>query len=273
MSLIDRDYMHRDDARAHPRQDPRQTRPPAEAPSDTARPAAARVPAHRSRPAARGPTTWSIAALCLLLVWAATRLLAETARLEADAETPADLRTHAPAPVPLAEWAPPAAGPSTQADSPAAREPAPPRVQRPQPSTWLIHTANGPVTKCQGGGRTSYSQDGRCPPGMEPVEMTRPALSPADALPVPAPGGAASAPAAAPQDKPVGKAGRKHAASTADGFAAEARRKRTRHCESLARQLRLVDERAAQPMSAAAQDRLREQRRRLQQQQTDEHCT
>lgn len=277
MSLIDRDYMHRDDARAHPRQDPRQTRPPAEAPSDTARPAAARVPAHRSRPAARGPTTWSIAALCLLLVWAATRLLAETARLEADAEAAADLRTHAPAPVPLAEWAPPAAGPSTQADSPAAREPAPPRVQRPQPSTWLIHTANGPVTKCQGGGRTSYSQDGRCPPGMEPVEMTRPALSQADALPVAPPPAAppASAPAKAGTTAPKGKAAHGHRApgpGSSDSYAAEARRKRTRHCESLARQLRLVDERAAQPMSAAAQDRLREQRRRLQQQQTDEHC-
>lgn len=141
---------------------------------------------------------------------------------------------------------------------------------------WLGHAAEGAaqavgvsaVTKCQGGGRTSYSQDGRCPPGMEPVEMTRPALSQADAQPVPPATAAASAPAAAPQ----GKAARKGAGNPADGYAAEARRKRLRRCESLARQLRLVDERATQPMSAAAQDRLREQRRRLQQQQTEERC-
>lgn len=133
------------------------------------------------------------------------------------------------------------------------------------------------VTKCQGGGRTSYSQDGRCPPGMEAVEMTRPALSQADALPVPPPPAAppASAPAKAATTAPKRKATHGHwvpAAGSNDSYAAEARRKRARHCESLARQLRLVDERAAQPMSAAAQDRLREQRRRLQQQQTDERC-
>ncbi|HMW23496.1 MAG TPA: hypothetical protein PKC59_08680 [Burkholderiaceae bacterium] len=130
------------------------------------------------------------------------------------------------------------------------------------------------VTKCQGGGRTSYSQDGRCPPGMEPVEMSRPALSQADALPVPPAAPATTSPVtAAPQGQSSGKATRKGPTSgSSDGYAAEVRRKRARHCESLARQLRLVDERATQPMSAAAQDHLREQRRRLQQQQAEERC-
>jgi len=126
------------------------------------------------------------------------------------------------------------------------------------------------VTKCQGGGRTSYSQDGRCPPGTEAVDMTRPALSQADAQPVaPSP---APPVAPAPAATPKGKTAPRHAGPAADSYAAEARRKRARHCESLARQLRLVDERAAQPMAAAAQDRLREQRRHLQQQQTEERC-
>lgn len=128
------------------------------------------------------------------------------------------------------------------------------------------------VTKCQGGGRTSYSQDGQCPPGMAPVEMTRPALSQADAVPVPPPqaGPSAATPAARPA---AGRAAQgKSAGGSTGSYAAEARRKRAQRCDALARQLRLVDERAAQPMSAAAQDRLREQRRRLQQQQAEARC-
>jgi hypothetical protein len=128
------------------------------------------------------------------------------------------------------------------------------------------------VTKCQGGGRTSYSQDGRCPPGMESVEITRPALSQADAVPVPPPQTAASAAPAAAKPATGRAAPGKAAASSSGSYAAEARRKRAQRCEALARQLRLVDERAAQPLSAAAQDRLREQRRRMQQEQTEARC-
>lgn len=128
--------------------------------------------------------------------------------------------------------------------------------------------AQAQLTKCQGGGRTAYVQDGRCPPGQQPVPLQLPALSQADRHPVePRPRFGREA---------VGREDMRDPRPTAQGGTgapgAARRDLRRQDCAGWAQQIEAIDARARQPQSAATQDSLRAQRARLRERQAAAGC-
>lgn len=116
------------------------------------------------------------------------------------------------------------------------------------------------MTKCVGGGRTSYVQTGRCPPGQRPVDVNLPALSSMDAATM-VPGRTHKAPPAPPA-RPAGTGQQ----------AGPAKAARPAPCASLARQIEAIDAQSRQPQSGATQDSLRERRRGLRRRQSEWGC-
>lgn len=128
-----------------------------------------------------------------------------------------------------------------------------------------------PITKCSGGGRVSYSQDGRCPAGQSPVDLRlRPLAGVADAdrtkpNPNPKPDPKAASPAA---HSPASKA-------TAKERTPPAANPPTAHltpCQSLAAGIDRIDRQSRQPQSGARQDQLRAERQLLRERQVKLGC-
>lgn len=118
------------------------------------------------------------------------------------------------------------------------------------------------VTKCQGGGRTSYVQDGHCPPGQQAVPLQLPALSQADRHPV-----------APPRDVPQRQIRPQPPSPPVPAGSGERRQeRRAAACGMWARQLEALDAQARQPLPAAAQDSLRARRARLRERQAEAGC-
>lgn len=123
-----------------------------------------------------------------------------------------------------------------------------------------------PITKCSGGGRVSYSQDGRCPPGQSPVDLRLPPLSgviAGDRKPPPA-AAAQAASRPAPVQRPATAAAAPVARSAAPSGLTP--------CQSLAAGIDRIDRLSRQPQSAARQDQLRAERQLLRERQAKLGC-
>lgn len=144
-----------------------------------------------------------------------------------------------------------------------ARSPSPARGNTPP----AVLNDGAPITKCSGGGRVSYSQDGRCPPGQSPVDLRlRPLAGVADAdrsrtKPQPR----SAPPAANPAAKRVAAKEKTPPSNPAPDA-------KPTPCQSLAAGIDRIDRLSRQPQSAARQDQLRAERQLLRERQAKLGC-
>jgi hypothetical protein len=162
--------------------------------------------------------------------------------------------------------------PSAQAAAPASPPPRNPSGARGNTPPAVLNDGV-PITKCSGGGRVSYSQDGRCPAGQSPVDLRlRPLAGVADAdraktnpKPNPKPDPKAASPAANPP-------ARKATAQERTPPAADASTAPLTPCQSLAAGIDRIDRQSRQPQNGARQDQLRAERQLLRERQVKLGC-
>ena len=138
-----------------------------------------------------------------------------------------------------------------------------------------------PITKCSGGGRVSYSQDGRCPAGQSPVDLRlRPLAGVADAdrtkpkaNPIPNPN---PKPSPSPDPKAASRAAQpptsKATAKERTPPAANAATAHLTPCQSLAAGIDRIDRQSRRPQSGARQDELCAERQLLRERQIKLGC-
>lgn len=182
------------------------------------------------------------------------RIAMAQARVEPDATAVPTPAGETPTVQALMLGATPSAGPASGGVRPL---PAAPR-----PAPRVLENAEGgvPVTKCVGGGRTTYVQDGVCPAGQSPAAVRLRPLNTVEAPPrnaVPRVPAASAASVVRVEPAPV--------VASRPGAG-------VRDCVSLARQIERLDAQARQPHSGPEQDRLTERRRALRSRQAEWGC-